>query len=116
MPMRIEKKIWPHSPISLEECIDVVVCALQKEDSFPYPWVDRKKGELIDDVNVIGKGPNGNFLYRFREASQFNLKTIDTCGEKVFQTAREAAEYYLRHALHLPGDLDGWKVVEAKKE
>jgi len=32
--------------------------------------------------------------------------------ERVFSDPKDAACYFLNRNLHLPGDLDGWKVVE----
>jgi hypothetical protein len=31
---------------------------------------------------------------------------------RVFSSAKDAARYFLKWDLHLPGDLDGWKVIE----
>jgi len=31
--------------------------------------------------------------------------------EKVFSSSQDAARYYLKWDLNLPGDLDGWTVV-----
>ncbi|MFO0826570.1 MAG: hypothetical protein U0572_00330 [Phycisphaerales bacterium] len=33
-------------------------------------------------------------------------------SERTFDSAQSAADHYLRWELRLPGDLDGWKVVE----
>jgi hypothetical protein len=32
--------------------------------------------------------------------------------ERVFSNARDAARHFLKWDLLLPGDLDGWKVIE----
>lgn len=112
MPTRIEKKIWPHSPIRLNDCITVIINVLNHDKYFPQLWINRQNGELIDDTAIIEKINEAKFLYRYREASPSDLKKISISEEMVFKTAQSAAEYYLRNTLRLPGDLDGWEVVE----
>lgn len=112
MPARIEKGIWPHPPLNLKDCIAVIVKVLEKDKYFPSVWIDRQEGELIDDVVSIEKINDEKFFYYYREANPRNLRKISTYKEKIFKTGQDAAEYYLRNILRLPGDLDGWKVVE----
>jgi hypothetical protein len=38
-------------------------------------------------------------------------KLVDSV-EEAFSSAEDAARHSLKWDLHLPGDLDGWKVVE----
>jgi hypothetical protein len=112
MQVRIEKGIWPHPSLKLKECIIAIVNALNQDKCFPYPWINRKDGEFIDDVGALEKIDETKFIYRYREASPSNLREISVNKERVFITAQAAAEYYVRNILRLPGDLDGWKVIE----
>lgn len=112
MPTRTEKKLWPHSPLRLKECIDVILEFLKSNKYFPVAWVGKKNGDLIGDMIVIEKINENKFLCRYRYSDPINLLKISEIGEKVFKCGYEAVEYYLRSALYLPGDLDGWKVID----
>ena len=112
MPTRIKKGLWPHSPLQLKECIEALSDYLEINKYFPVPWVEKKDGELIGDLDTIEKNEKNQFIYRYRYSNPINLLKISDKGEKVFQKAQDAAEYYLRNVLYLPGDLDGWKVIE----
>ena len=112
MEERFEKNIWPHPPLMLGDLINELVNYFKTNQWFPHEWVERKNGELIDDTVVIEKINENKFVYRARAADPINLKRITAKTEKVFNSAREVSEYYIRHVLNLPGDLDGWKVIE----
>lgn len=112
MPTRIAKKLWPHPPLLLSECIDVLLDFLKSNKYFPVSWVEKKNGELIGDLMIVEKVDENNFLCKYRYSDPVNLLKISSIGEKAFKSGYEAAKYYLQHELYLPGDLDGWKVVE----
>ena len=86
--------------------------AIEKDSVFPYAWIDRKNGELIDDLDIIEKMEDSKYRYRYRAASPINLHRVSDAGEKIFDDVVSAVRYYIAHVLHLPGDLDGWKAVE----
>ena len=112
MEERLQKKIWPHEPLLFRNLIYEVAMILRKEKVFPHHWVKKENGELIDDVVVIEMIEKDKFIYKSRVANQSNLLCIGEQSERVFNSAEEAAESYLRSALNLPGDLDGWKVID----
>ncbi len=112
MEERIQKKLWPHPPIPMSLCIKEVVAYLKAEKYFPHPWIARKDGELIDDSITIELISDKEIIYRARAASPSNLTRITAQTEKNFSSAEKAVDYYLKNALNIPGDLDGWKVIE----
>jgi len=112
MPTRINNGLWPHPPLRLKQCIEVISDYLETNKYFPASWVEKKNGELIGDLVVIEKNERNQFVYRYRYSDPINLLKISESGEKIFQRAQDAVEYYLRNVLYLPGDLDGWKVIE----
>lgn len=115
MPTRISKKIWPHPPISLNECINLILDFLKLNKYFPISWVEKKDGELIGDSMIIEKVNENKFICKYRYSDPVNLLKISETGEKVFKFGYEAVKFYLQHELHLPGDLDGWKVIDANQ-
>lgn len=112
MPTRVARKLWPHPPLLLSECIDVILDFLKSNKFFPVPWTEKKNGELIGDLMVIEKIDANNFLCKYRYSDPVNLLKISETGEKAFKSGHDAVRYYLRHELYLPGDLDGWQVVD----
>jgi len=112
MPMRVAKKLWPHPPLLLSECIGVILDFLKSNKFFPVPWTEKKNGELIGDLMVIEKIDANNFLCKYRYSDPVNLLKISETGEKAFKSGHDAVKYYLQHELYLPGDLDGWQVVD----
>jgi hypothetical protein len=109
---REERGIWPHPPLLFTDLLDELVKYLETHKWFPQEWVERKNGELIDDVEVIEKIDAGKFIYRSRAANPHDITTIAAKTEEIFDSVTEVAEYYLKNALHLPGRLDKWKVVD----
>jgi hypothetical protein len=109
---RTEMGIWPHPPLLLKDLIDELVKYLENDKWFPHEWVERRNGEIIDNAAVIEKIDNGKFIYRSRAANPRDITKISAKTEETFTSAAAAAEHYLRNALHLPGRLDKWKVVD----
>jgi hypothetical protein len=112
MEMRLQKKLWPHPPIPMSQCIKEVVACLKAEKYFPHPWMPRKNGELIDDSSALELINDKKIMYRARAASPSDLTRITAQTEKNFSSAEIAVDYYLRNTLYIPGDLDGWEVIE----
>jgi len=50
-------------------------------------------------------------IYRAQRSYAHDSHLVAEQGEKVFTLPEDAAKWYLKWALHLPGDLDGWKVT-----
>ncbi|MBU1043182.1 MAG: hypothetical protein KJ915_02140 [Candidatus Omnitrophica bacterium] len=112
MEERIDQGIWPHPPLTITELRNEIIEYLKTYKWFPHEWISKKNGEPIDDATVIEKIDKNKYIYRSRAASPYDLNKITMQTEKIFNSAEKAIEYYLREVLYLPGDLDGWKVVE----
>jgi len=109
---RTERGIWPHPPLIFKDLADELVNYLETNKWFPREWVERKNGEIIDNVEVIEKIDDKKFIYRSRAANPHDITTIAAKTEETFHSAKEAAKHYLKNALHLPGSLDKWKVID----
>jgi hypothetical protein len=112
MQERQEMGIWPHPPLLFKDLLSELVKYLETNKWFPNEWEERENGQIIDNVNVIEKINDGEFIYRSRTANPRDMTLIASRTEKTFLSAKEAADHYLRDALHLPGRLDKWKVIE----
>jgi hypothetical protein len=104
--------IWPHPPLLFKDLLDELVKYIETDKWFPREWVERKNGELIDNVVVIEKINDRKFIYRSRTANPYDITMIASRTEETFNSATAVAEHYLKNALHLPGRLDKWKVVD----
>lgn len=109
---RTEMGIWPYPPLTLNDLALELTNYVKGNRWFPQEWVERSNGEIIDNVTVIEKLSDNEFLYRSRRANPRDITLIASRTEKTFNSAEEVADYYLRTALGLPGRLDKWKVVE----
>lgn len=112
MQEREEMGIWPHPPLLFKNLLNELVKYLETNKWFPHEWEERSNGQIIDNVNVIEKVNDREFVYRSRTAHPRDMTLIASRTEKTFPSATEAADHYLRNALHLPGRLDKWKVIE----
>jgi len=112
MQERKEMGIWPHPPLLFKDLLNELVKYFETNKWFPHEWEERKNGQIIDTVSVIEKIHDGEYIYRSRAANPRDMTMIASRTEKTFRSATEAADYYLRNALHLPGRLDKWKVIE----
>jgi hypothetical protein len=109
---REEMGIWPHPPLLFRDLVNELVKYLDTNRWFPKEWVERKNGQIIDNAEVIEKIDDQKFIYRSRVANPRDITLIEARTEETFNTATAVAEHYLRNALHLPGRLDKWKVIE----
>jgi hypothetical protein len=100
MPDRIGRGLWPHAPLSFKAVADYLAMVLKESDAyFPHPPVPHRAGQVVWEGGTIERQENDRYVYR------------SSAVETVFTNARDAAVHYLKWTLNLPGDLDGWKVV-----
>lgn len=102
---------WPHPPLLLRDLITHLARVVETRRWFPRPWSSAEAGAAVADVTVIEQRGPSEFLVHFQRSGPSGL-TVAEQGQREFQKAEYAAAFYLKWELHLPGDLDGWKVVE----
>ena len=112
MPDRIERGLWPHPPMELSEVVKHLAGILANEHWFPREWHPHLQGQPVYEGGVIEKKGQGKYIYRSARACPTNPFVIAQVADKEFANAEEAAAHYLRWDLRLPGDLDGWTVIE----
>jgi hypothetical protein len=106
MPDRISRGDWPHPPLQMTELVSSVADSLQRERWFP-----KAIGHFVGDGTVIERRDQNHYVCRtWRSLATDPSRT--RVAEHVFSDAREAAKFYLVAELNLPGDLDGWKVID----
>ena len=113
VPDRIARGAWPHAPLPLDYITDYLAIVLEQGDaSFPYRWEPHRPGQLVREGGTIERQGVDRYVYRTNAHHPTSPTTLSETAETVFSNARAAAVHYLTWDLHLPGDLDGWKVVK----
>lgn len=104
MPERIRRGLWPHPPIKINEVVTHLEEIIKKEKWFPgtIEEMGLDSPEIEGQMTIENKG-NHHYVCHF--ADHYRRVT------KRFLSPKGAAKFYLRWALHLPGDLDGWKII-----
>jgi hypothetical protein len=112
VPDRIGRGLWPHPPIRFEQVLVHLTKLIEANEWFPREWHAYGKGEAVDERATIQRTGPTRYLFRMSRAHPANPCLLSQSVENAFTTAQDAANCYLRLSLHLPGDLDGWKVIE----
>jgi hypothetical protein len=111
MPERISRGLWPHEPMRLGDLVRHLSGVIRSRPWFPALFCPAAPGEVVADVTTIERrGPHEYIVHVQRSgASGF---TIAATGSSTFTSAEAAAAEFLRQEFRLPGDLDGWTIVE----
>ena len=112
MEERIRLDAWPHAPLRLADLVAHLAAAIRTELSFPRPWEEAVPGMAVHEGGVIEREGPELFRYRAQRAHPIRPTVVAERVERTFSSAEEAARHYLQWHLKLPGDLDGWRVVE----
>ncbi len=112
MPERMTRGLWPHPPLNFSEVVGHLTGLANQQRWFPREWRPHRDGEPVHEGGVIERQGINRYVYRAARAHPGRPSFLAESIERVFSSADEAARYYLRWDLHLPGDLDGWKVFE----
>jgi hypothetical protein len=112
MPQRIARGQWPHPPLRFSEVLLQLTKLLDQNRWFPREWRAHREGESVDERGTIERQRPDRYVYRAARAHPIQPCILADSVEHVFSGAEDAARYFLKWSLHLPGDLDGWKVIE----
>src|SRR4030067_3677293 len=104
MPERIRSGLWPHPPIKVKEVLNHLVGVIQKDSWFP---------ETIEEMGLDTPDVEGQMTIENKGNNKFVCHFADHYKhvKKNFGSANAAAKFYVKWALHLPGNLDGWKII-----
>jgi hypothetical protein len=112
MPERVARGLWPHPPLNFSEVLAELTRLVNQHRWFPREWHPHCDGEPVHEGGAIERQANDRYVYRAARAHPIKPHVLAESTERVFSSAEDAARYYLKWDLHLPGDLDGWKVIE----
>lgn len=103
--------IWPHPPILFIDLVTLLVQILEKQCYFPRQWEKYAEGDVIYEGLIIQKEGENKYVIRGRWHHPTNPMILAGESEIKFDDPKDACDYYLRHDLFLPGNLDGWVVI-----
>jgi hypothetical protein len=112
MPERLRRGLWPHPPLKLTEVVEIVADCISRSEWFPCSWQPAEEGKPVHEGGTIQQIDPRHFLYRAQRAHPLRPRVLAETVETEFSTAEGAARHFIKWDLHLPGDLDGWKVID----
>lgn len=107
MPERIARGLWPHPPLSLSEVLPHLIRLLNQHKWFPREWKPHREGEPVHEGGTVERQGLDRYVYRAARPHPIQRHVVAESTERVFSSAEDAARFYLRWDLKLPGDLDG---------
>jgi hypothetical protein len=112
MPGRIGHGLWPHPPLRLSEVLAHLTRLLHEHRWFPRELRHHREGEPVQEGGRIERQGPDRYVYRGVRACPVRPNVVADSVACGFSSAEDAARCYLQWDLHLPGDVDGWKVIE----
>lgn len=112
MPERIARGSWPHARLTLAEVLPHLTQLIQQHKWFPREFQLHLDGQSVHEGGTIGHQRPDRYVYRAARAHPIQPYELAQSTERVFSRAEDVARYYLQWDLNLPGDLDGWTVIE----
>ena len=112
MPERVARGLWPHPPLNYSEILAHLTRLLDQHRWFPHKWQPHREGEPVNEVGTIEHQGLERYVYRAARAHPIQPYLLADGTERIFSSAEDAARHFLKWDLRLPGDLDGWKVIE----
>ena len=107
---RKEKGLWPNEKLRYSEVLDHLATLLEREEWFPNAMPEHKLGDPVYEGTVVQRVSPSRFVCHSRRSSAYDLRRLAEESHNEFLTAREAAKFYLKWELNLPGRLDSWIV------
>ena len=107
---RKARGLWPNETLRYSEVLGHLTEVINQEDWFPKSMPEHKVGDLVYEGTVIQRIPPSRFIYHSRRPSVYDLRALAAESKEEFDNAKDAADFYLRWELHLPGRLDSWIV------
>jgi hypothetical protein len=111
MPDRLARGLWPHLPLTFSEVLTHLTKLIEQNTWFPREWQAHHEGESVNESATIERQAPDRYVYRAARSHPVQSYALAESTERVFSSPQEVARHYLKWELHLPGDLDGWKVI-----
>lgn len=100
--------LWPAEALKYNDILEHLTNVLEIVDCFPE--ISQENCKVREGIYIHRKA-SGKFVCYSQRSSVYDSNVIAEKTETDFLTAKEAASFYLKWELHLPGRLDGWPVI-----
>jgi len=107
---RKAKGLWPNERLKYSEVLDHLAGVIENEEWFPRMMPKHKLGELVYEGTVIRRLGRNHFVCHSSRPSVHDLRVVGEQSTHECRSARDAAAYYLKWELNVPGTLDSWVV------
>jgi hypothetical protein len=107
---RKAKGLWPNERLAYSEVLHHLMSVIEQEEWFPKKMSNHKEGHAVYEGIFIQRVSPRQFICHGQRASVHNPGLVAQDSTKEFTNAKDAAEFYLKWELHLPGRLDSWVV------
>ena len=111
MQERVERGLWPHPPLKFDDVLHHLVNVLETEQWFPRVWEPAVPGKSVYEGGIIERQSSFRYIYYYQRHHPIIPSLLSEQSKQEFLSAEAVARHYLRWDLHLPGDLDSWKVI-----
>jgi hypothetical protein len=111
MPDRIDRGAWPHPPLLFADVVQHLASVVASRDWFPKPFRTAAPGDLVADLTAVERRGPHEYVVHVQRSGPSGY-TIAGAAERRFDSPTDAAAFFLRAEYRLPGDIDGWKIVE----
>lgn len=110
IPDRIARGACPHPPLLFAD-VSHFTNIVASRRRFPKPFRAAAPGHLVAELtDVERRGPHECVVYEQRSGP--SGYTVTGVALQRFDSPTDAAAFFLCTEHRLPGDIDGWKVVE----
>ncbi|MBN1461923.1 MAG: hypothetical protein JXA57_20525 [Armatimonadetes bacterium] len=103
--------LLPHEVLDYKEVRRHLMGVIAGREWFPRIYVPHEDGQLVHEGVVVQRLGRHRFVCHAEAARAIYPWILGDESHRRFRSARRAADYFLRWEHHLPGDLDGWKVL-----
>lgn len=110
---RKKLELWPNETLVYENILEHLIGIIEREEWFPRNLSEDNDGSCIKEGIIIHNRGHNKFICHSIRTSMTDIDKIAEKSEIEFNNARDAAIYYLKWELHLPGRLDSWPVIKS---
>jgi hypothetical protein len=108
---RKELGLWPSETLKYTDVLEHLASLIEQHEWFPFELDQKDSAATAYEGIIIHSNGISSYQCYARRTSAINPDVTAEESKIIFKTAMGAAEYYLKWALNLPGNLDGWPVV-----
>lgn len=103
--------LWPPETLRYSDVARHLSSVLESRQWFPQELKASAGGSAVREGIYIHREAPDRFVCIAQSTRADDTAVVAEKTERIFKSSGEAAEYYLKWELNLPGRLDGWSVA-----